>query len=591
MKELKLFSKESKWFNYFVYLAVFYSIAVVLLFSYNASIGKGEDLPFHYMRFLGIKQAIIDGNYPNYIDYLSIKGYGYASNFFYPTYMLVPFAFLAIYTNNVFAYICMLIFYNLLCLFITYYSVYGITKNARIAILTAFLYTLCYYRMFNLFHRAALGEVISFAFSPLCFYGIYLILYSNYKKWYILSLGVTLLALTHLVYTFLVVLILGFYVLFHIKIILREKYRFYALVKSAVMCILLCSFFLIPMLDMSLSDEFYFEVRRWGEMENTVQPYYKTIAGLLAGLYPYRYFFSSIGVSLTFLVGFRVFIKKEKRKNNKLIQIADQYLIMAIVLFICTLSFFPWEYYPFKWLDIIQFPFRFVHIISFLLAFSASVYVMQLFEKKIKYKHLVIITGILLVFLQTFRVFEFYNPAFLQSHRNITNNTNIKEISDEVSIIIEGELEIIPSLGGGAEYLPDTLSNEVGKEGNIQSLVRGNPEVKSNNDEVLINDYLNEKGIVSFNFQNNKQNDTYLVLPKIFYKYYQVLVNGKEFPIEKASSSLVKVNIGDIEKGEVILRYKVSTIQKVAYLISFLTFIFFIFIIIKENYYKKRIVK
>lgn len=583
MKKLMLFKKELTSFNALLYLAVFCSIMVVLLFSYNFSIGKGADIAFHYIRFLGIKQAIIDVNYPNYIDYLSIKGYGYASNFFYPTYMLAPFAFLAIYTNNVFAYICMLIFYNLLCLGITYYSVYGITKNTRIAILTAFLYTLCYYKIFNLFHRAALGEAIAFAYVPLCFYGIYLILYSNYKKWYILSLGVTLLALTHVLSTLLVVLVLSLYLLFHIKIVLREKYRLYAIVKSAVVCVLLSSFFLIPMLDMTLSDEYYFETKRWAEMSKTVQPYYKTIAGLLAGLYPYRYFFSSIGISLSFLVGFRVFIKKEKRKNNKLIQIADQYLIMAIILFICTLSFFPWQYYPFKWLDIVQFPYRFVQIISFLLAFSASIYVMQLFEKKYKYRYWVIMVGISLVFLQIFRAFEFYNPAFLQSNRNITNQTNIKEISDEVRVVVEGELEIVPSLGGGAEYLPDTLSNEVGKEGNIQSLVRGNPEVKSNNNEILVNDYLNEKGVVSFNFQNNKQNSTYLVLPKIFYKYYQVLVNGKEFPIEKASSSLVKVNIGDIEKGEVILRYKVSTIQKVAYLISFLTFIFFIFIIIKDK--------
>ncbi len=97
-----------------------YSILVGLIFFIVFQSVKVDDTIFHYIRFLEIRKAITDSNYPNYMDYISIKEYDNTSNLFYPRYMLVPFVLLGAYKNNVFVDTYKLIFYKFLCLKFSY---------------------------------------------------------------------------------------------------------------------------------------------------------------------------------------------------------------------------------------------------------------------------------------------------------------------------------------------------------------------------------------------------------------------------------------------------------------------------------------
>ena len=83
-------------------------------------------------------------------------------------------------------------------------------KKDFAGLLFATLYTFSLYRLDNIVIRFATGEFIAYAFIPLVFYGLYNILKGDYRKWYILSIGMALVAYSHLISLLLTALLVGF---------------------------------------------------------------------------------------------------------------------------------------------------------------------------------------------------------------------------------------------------------------------------------------------------------------------------------------------------------------------------------------------
>lgn len=75
----------------------------------------GHDYFFNLQRFRTLMGALQSGNYPIYLDYQVMEGYGYFTKAFYPDLMLLPFAALAILTSIPFAYDVMIFTYTFLC--------------------------------------------------------------------------------------------------------------------------------------------------------------------------------------------------------------------------------------------------------------------------------------------------------------------------------------------------------------------------------------------------------------------------------------------------------------------------------------------
>jgi hypothetical protein len=74
---------------------------------FSASLTSGHDLYFHFLRFVGIKEGLLNGDFPVRIYDSSYSGYGYGASFFYPDLFLYPFAGLAaLGLSEIFSLIC-----------------------------------------------------------------------------------------------------------------------------------------------------------------------------------------------------------------------------------------------------------------------------------------------------------------------------------------------------------------------------------------------------------------------------------------------------------------------------------------------------
>lgn len=548
-------------------ILIFFSISIVFVFIAGDVIAKGDDGYFHYMRLLGIKEAINDGNFPNYINYIYLNGYGYASNIFYPDFMLVPFSYLANYIGNIEAYKFMLVFSNLLCGFLTFYSVKGITKNKNIAILVAILYTFCFYRVYDFFPRSALGEGLAFSFIPLVFYGLYEMLYNDYRKWYLLTIGISLMTLTHILSSILVIVVIVIIAIVSYKQFLIEKKRIVYGILSVCVYVCLVAFFLFPMIEYLTSDMFLVELESSRKMKDTVQSSFQTILGLFAGVSSYNGTYSNLGITLTVVLFSRVFIKEQ----NKLIKKADILLGIGVLIVMMNMSFFPWNYYPFKWLDFAQFPWRLLQIGSFLLAFSGAIYIIELTKDNNKGRiiTLSIISGLIVLTIGTQS--SYYKNKLLKEEFGIMSNiTNPIELGSR-TVLINGTEKI----SGVSEYLPIEI-----KTASLTNFIK-NDSVISNNKNTLITNYSNKKGVIQFDVIIEE--DAILSIPKIYYKGYKATLDGEKIQVNKNSKALVEIKVE--ESGNVKIFYESTFVMKVGYAISLITFIMLIFYLM---FYKKQ---
>lgn len=83
-------------------------------------------------------------------------------------------------------------------------------KNDRLHFYLLFVYTFSAYRATDVFYRGAMGEAVSLTLLPMVFLGTYYVLFNDYKKWYWLAIGMTLLVYTYLLSVIMCSIDIGF---------------------------------------------------------------------------------------------------------------------------------------------------------------------------------------------------------------------------------------------------------------------------------------------------------------------------------------------------------------------------------------------
>ena len=86
-------NKRNTFLMYF-FLLIILSVFMVFIFMPEDRVYLGYDVFFHYRRLQSLMDALQHGAYPIYLDYSAADNFGYASNLFYPDFMLIPFAFI-----------------------------------------------------------------------------------------------------------------------------------------------------------------------------------------------------------------------------------------------------------------------------------------------------------------------------------------------------------------------------------------------------------------------------------------------------------------------------------------------------------------
>lgn len=515
---------------------------IICLRLFLGEMPKGHDMMFHLSRIQGLADTIESGSFYAPI-HVGLYGYGYANGLFYSNlFFYFPSLLVRYGIPLLTAYKIFIILINIVTSMIMYYVMKRITKKEEIAFFSSVLYTTCCYRITDVVIRAAIGEVLAYAFIPLILLGLYEIINGDSKKWYIFMLGFILTLHSHIITTIIMFIFSFIIILLNIKKIIKEK-RLKYFIYSALLGILLSAYFIFPLLEQYLSDKFVLNTatlatETWRRAIEVKDIFVENFFIMNKNL------FTPVGIGIIFVI-ISILRIKIKEKSD-LMKLCDFCLITGIIYLICTTNIFPWKLFN-SLLAFIQFPWRMYLPATLFLSISSGIILSKiLLENKDKKRWTIIVilyaisVGTLLPFYYSFEHYEkyYYDISF-------------------------------------GEYLPaHTSLNELRNRGKV---------ITSNNGEI---DYSYDKNnlTIEINYDNNKNNDTYLEVPLLYYKGYKAisLVDGIEYKLEKGQNNIIKINL-EKNSNHIKIYYAKTTVQRVSILVTLIT----IFSILIFHFYRR----
>ena len=209
----------------------------------------GHDLFFHLARIEGIASGLRAGQFPVRIHASTLLGYGYAAPQFYPELFLYIPALLRLAGVSLAGSVRLFeMMINFAVAAVCYISVRGMLRSRRIALGATMLYTLCSYRIANMYVRAAMGESLAMIFFPLLLWAAYEVFAGDEKKWPLMALAMTGIFMSHLLSTLFAVGLCALGALMCVVRLVREPRRILACAEAAGVMILCSMWFLVPFL-------------------------------------------------------------------------------------------------------------------------------------------------------------------------------------------------------------------------------------------------------------------------------------------------------------------------------------------------------
>lgn len=543
-KIYKLITKNKKnTFTFLIILTLISSIPILLL----PGLKQGHDAYFHLGRISALAENIKNFNFFNGIYPFYFNNYGYANGLFYPDLLLyIPATLNALNLNLITSYKIFIVLINFFSILNIFICIKGISKNKYAAILGSIIYAFASYRLVDIYERSALGESLSFVFCPLVIYGIYEILFDDKKKFYYLIIGMSGLIFSHILSTYIIGILLFVICLLNIKKLFKEN-RYLYLILSAIITFLITSYFLLPMLEQMISQDFYYNNTSTIEefkLYNRTVPIYLLFLEIpnLGSIISSKYWIPS-GIGIIFIYFIYKIIKS--KNNDKIIK--QSLWISIITLLLITFTPF-WKLKIInKLFYMIQFPWRLYLIPTLLLTIFGSIVISKINKSK-----------------------KFLGIVFIISM--------ISLISMNVISLIPNRLYSISSYDAAfSEYLPVEIDlNHISNRGEI--IISNNP----------VNHSFSKKNTnMKIEFSNNNNSNTYLELPLIYYKGYYASIGDEELDVFKTNNGLVGIKINDIKSGIINISYKGTKIAKITKYISLISSILFIIYVVKEVKYEK----
>lgn len=222
----------------------------------------GGDLGYHLMRVEGIKDGILNGQFPIRISPEWQQGYGYASPVFYGETVLYIAAAFRLIGFSVTTSCRMFMFVIVAATVLTaYYCFKKIFDEPYVGVFCSMLYSLSIYRIYKTYYCGSWGECFGIMLLPLLVYGFYRVFTQDiheesYKwSWVPLTAGFSMLVQSHL----LTCEMAGLFTVVLCVVLWKKVFRprtFAALARAAVYSILLSAWFLVPFADYMATGDF-----------------------------------------------------------------------------------------------------------------------------------------------------------------------------------------------------------------------------------------------------------------------------------------------------------------------------------------------
>jgi hypothetical protein len=536
----------------------------------------GQDLAFHLSRIEGIKEGLLSGQFPVKIEPPQLNGVGYANGIFYPDLFLYFPALLSLAGLSVgLAWNIMLVTINAACCLISYECFRRIFSSKRVGLLGALLYTAGFYRLMDIYLRAALGEHLALIFLPLVVYGLWQ-LYApeaddalRSRAWIALVAGFVGIAESHL----LSVEMTGIFCLVVMIVCWRRTFTKQTLIcwlKVAILVIVLELHFLVPFIDymrgsFSITDP---SRKTWMIGGNGLNPL--ELITLIPTKLVTEWIFSfgyqtnmSIGIGEALVVGGLaglVVLIRERRAVLHTTWVLS--LLLGLAASVLATCVFPWNFLQASLgsfaglVGNIQFPWRFLGIATVLLV-VASCGVLTHFAHtgriRLAAALSVVMAGLTCV----------VGAIFMFNQVSVSTPFTDEKLDYFLSSSSYGAI-------GGGEYLPG-LINEVDQNALVSAELSTSENVTVSNYE---KDYIN----IDFSVDNSGDEDGYVDVPLLWYKGYVATdtATGETLALGSAGSDanfVVRIAVPAGYSGSVTVRFVEPWYWRVAELASLICMI------------------
>lgn len=361
---------------------------------------RGMDTVFHLGRIVGLSNV-----FQSPVNFTTFAHHGTMMNVFYPWLTLYPaYLLYAVSHNLVLAWSLFSGLITATTALVAFYSFLSIRKNNAAAFLFSILYTFSAYHTANMYLRSAIGETIAMAFLPLMFAGVYHILRGKWQKWPLLTFGMTLVVYSHLLSLVLNAAFILIFIVLSLHGMDHRKERAVAMVKAALMTVLMSLPALVPMIVQSSKDALLTPTAPTLYWIQSPQALFTNIVNNNIAMY-------TPGLLLAFIAIWLI------ARFNRL-ELSDRViLIVALLTFVATSTLFPWHL--FNWLPMykLQFATRFNTYITLFIVF---VFANNVTARSTK--HSVWVTGAFLVvsiLMTSTAVHQLRNSTF-RPHTTIT---------------------------------------------------------------------------------------------------------------------------------------------------------------------------
>ncbi len=342
-----------------------------LMNQYNI---HGHDYEHHLYSIEGIAEGLLSGQFPVRIMPNWWNEFGDGAPMFYADAMMyIPALLLVLGYSMQTAYKFYIVFINLLTAWIAYKCFVKISKDSKMALLGAFLYTLNLYRLIDIYIRCAVGEYTALTFLPLILLGIYLI---EKEGWIYLALGVTGCIQSHMLVCVMSAFLFLLFCLLNIRWVFKRRI-FLNFCKAGIFSLLWNLWFIVPFLNMYGSNAYkihvYKALRSTQEMGVPVSSLFYMcfhtihdkiyVMGLplLAGL--------ALAAVVFVVFGRRIPAGEEYRKQGRLLGTS---IVLASAALLLSMEFIPYNRISLvhraveRLVSMLEFPFRFMGLAALL---------------------------------------------------------------------------------------------------------------------------------------------------------------------------------------------------------------------------------